>query len=245
VLIATKADVGLLRKAAERDNSVEWVVPKTAHPGDEAAIFLSGSGFVAMGRLATEPALGAGFGRNEKSWRADVRGVRILEEPVPIESVEEAIPEWKWPRYPKSLTTVPTTYAAALRAELTRSRPAADDAIPEQAGADEVFTEGATTSVRVNAFETSAVAKRRCVEHYGCRCAICGLKFDEAYGPAGEGLIHVHHLVPLALIRREYEINPVKDLRPVCPNCHALIHRRTPPYSPAEVKSMLSKAGRK
>ena len=164
--------------------------------------------------------------------------------PVPIESIKESLPEWKWPRYPKSLTTVPAVFEKALRDELARARRPGDERLPEQAGADEVFTEGATNAIQVNAFETSAVAKRRCVEHYGCKCSICGFRFGEAYGPAGEGLIHVHHLVPLSSIRREYQVNPVKDLRPVCPNCHALIHRRTPPYSPEEVTSMLKRGGR-
>ena len=26
-------------------------------------------------------------------------------------------------------------------------------------------------------------------------------------------------------IGEEYEIDPIKDLRPVCPNCHAMLHR--------------------
>jgi predicted HNH restriction endonuclease len=29
----------------------------------------------------------------------------------------------------------------------------------------------------------------------------------------------------------KYVVDPVNDLKPVCPNCRAMIHRRTPPYS--------------
>jgi predicted HNH restriction endonuclease len=43
----------------------------------------------------------------------------------------------------------------------------------------------------------------------------------------------------LASIGKEYVVNPVKDLRPVCSNCHAVIHLRQPPYSIDEVKHML------
>ena len=53
------------------------------------------------------------------------------------------------------------------------------------------------------------------------------------------GYVHVHHLKPLASIGREYVVNPVSDLLPVCANCHAVIHLRTPPYEISEVITML------
>jgi predicted HNH restriction endonuclease len=31
----------------------------------------------------------------------------------------------------------------------------------------------------------------------------------------------------------------VRDLRPVCPNCHATLHHREPPYSLEEVRQFL------
>jgi len=34
----------------------------------------------------------------------------------------------------------------------------------------------------------------------------------------------VHHLVPISKIGKKYRVDPIKDLRPVCPNCHAVIH---------------------
>jgi 5-methylcytosine-specific restriction protein A len=46
----------------------------------------------------------------------------------------------------------------------------------------------------------------------------------------------VHHLKSLAEIGAEYELDPVRDLRPVCPNCHAMIHRKYPPYGLEEVR---------
>jgi 5-methylcytosine-specific restriction protein A len=32
-----------------------------------------------------------------------------------------------------------------------------------------------------------------------------------------------------------YIVDPVKDLEPVCPNCHAMLHRKDPPYSIEEL----------
>ena len=49
--------------------------------------------------------------------------------------------------------------------------------------------------------------------------------FGEKYGALGEGFIHIHHLCPLHTIKKDYVVDYKKDLIPVCPNCHAMIHR--------------------
>ena len=36
----------------------------------------------------------------------------------------------------------------------------------------------------------------------------------------------VHHIKPLSEINEEYEVDPINDLIPVCPNCHAMLHRQ-------------------
>jgi hypothetical protein len=109
----------------------------------------------------------------------------------------------------------------------------------EELPPDEPLVEGAGIIVKVSAFERNLVARRRCIAHYGGTCVVCGFSFGAAYGSAADGYVHVHHLMPLASIGKEYVVDPVKDLRPVCPNCHAVIHRRQPPYSIEEVKRML------
>ena len=84
--------------------------------------------------------------------------------------------------------------------------------------------EGAVCRVVINAYERNPVARARCIAHYGPSCAVCGFKFGAIYGPLADGFIHVHHVKPLSEIGEEYEVDPVADLRPVCPNCHAVIH---------------------
>ena len=98
--------------------------------------------------------------------------------------------------------------------------------------------EGATTTVTVTLYERSAIARRRCVEHYGCSCCVCGFSFESAYGELGRDYIHVHHVLPLAELDAEYEVDPIRDLRPVCPNCHAMLHRKSPALSIAELKAI-------
>lgn len=109
----------------------------------------------------------------------------------------------------------------------------------EELGIEKPLVEGASFTVQVSAFERNPVARQKCIAHYGTGCSVCGFNFSATYGSSAEGYIHVHHLRPLASIGEEYVIDPVKDLRPVCANCHAVIHLRQPPYSIEEVKVML------
>ena len=103
---------------------------------------------------------------------------------------------------------------------------------------DGIF-EGAVSHVSVNAYERNQEARRKCIEHYGVTCQICGFNFEKRYGEAGKDFIHVHHLKQISEIGETYQINPIQDLRPVCPNCHAIIHRRKPPFTIKELKSIL------
>lgn len=109
----------------------------------------------------------------------------------------------------------------------------------EELPADATLFEGARVVVQVSAFERNPIARQKCIAHYGTSCSVCGFNFGATYGSSAESYIHAHHLKPLASIGEEYVIDPIKDLRPVCANCHAVIHLRQPPYSIEEVKAML------
>ena len=106
------------------------------------------------------------------------------------------------------------------------------------------LTEGAVYRVAVTAYERNPIARRKCLAHYGSSCVVCGFDFKAMYGQEAEGFIHVHHIRMLSETGKEHEIDPVKDLRPVCPNCHSVIHLKAPPYSIDELKDMLT-GGRK
>jgi 5-methylcytosine-specific restriction protein A len=111
--------------------------------------------------------------------------------------------------------------------------------LPEEIADDESLLEGSRRKITINAYERNPKARRECIAHHGTSCAVCRFNFAEVYGEVGKDFIHVHHLKQLADIGSEYEVNPVSDLRPVCPNCHAIIHKGNPPYSIEEVKSFL------
>lgn len=111
--------------------------------------------------------------------------------------------------------------------------------IPEEVDSSQTYVEGATKQITINAYERNYKARHACITHYGLNCGVCNFNFEEKYGEVGKGFIHVHHLTPISSIGEKYELDPIRDLRPVCPNCHAMIHTRRQPYSIEEMKRIL------
>lgn len=105
----------------------------------------------------------------------------------------------------------------------------------DELGVDNEYLEGSVKSVLVNAYERNVAARQKCISYFGTSCYICGFDFEKVYGEIGKCYIHVHHIVPISEIGTEYRIDPIKDLRPVCPNCHSMIHRRKPPFTVEEL----------
>lgn len=103
--------------------------------------------------------------------------------------------------------------------------------------------EGAKMQILVNKYERSAIARQKCIEYHGCKCMVCGFDFEKVYGEIGRDFIHVHHIVPLNKIGESYKVDYKTDLVPVCPNCHAMLHRRQNKecYSIEELKTIIRK----
>ena len=112
----------------------------------------------------------------------------------------------------------------------------------ECVGDEENFFEGAVMNVKVNKYERNPEARKKCIEKHGCRCVICGFDFEQTYGIIGKGFIHVHHLIPISSIKKEYVVDPEKDLIPVCPNCHSMLHQgeNGTLLTPGDLKQKLS-----
>lgn len=84
-------------------------------------------------------------------------------------------------------------------------------------------------------------ARTECLRMQGMKCKICGFDSEERYGIPG--IIQVHHRFPL--MEGVRETDPVRDLIPVCPTCHAILHSKpgaNQVYDPDEVKEMLDRA---
>ena len=104
------------------------------------------------------------------------------------------------------------------------------------------FLEGTVHQITVNAFERNTAARKKCIEIHGATCVVCAFDFGKFYGTEMSGYVHVHHLKQLSEVREGYQVNPETDLVPVCPNCHAALHQRNPPYTPIELKEMITRS---
>jgi len=102
------------------------------------------------------------------------------------------------------------------------------------------YFEGASKQIYVNSYERSSEARLLCIDYFGLDCTVCEFNFFEQFGIIGKEFIHVHHLVPLNQIRELYVVDPIADLRPVCPNCHAMLHKRNPAYTIDELKALIN-----
>jgi hypothetical protein len=113
-----------------------------------------------------------------------------------------------------------------------------DEAFPEALPSTGEYVEGAVVQVTVNRYERDPDARIACLNEHGYSCDVCRMTFLACYGKIGEGFIHVHHRRPLAVRKAEYQLNPTKDLVPVCPNCHAMLHYGRPWDSPRTTEEL-------
>jgi 5-methylcytosine-specific restriction protein A len=112
---------------------------------------------------------------------------------------------------------------------------------PDEVDENLKYAEGKTKLVLVNSYERNQVARQKCIDHYGSFCQVCTFDFGNVYGNLGKDFIHVHHVIDIATIGTEYSVDPIKDLIPVCPNCHSMLHKKKPAYLVKELKEMMNK----
>ena len=112
-----------------------------------------------------------------------------------------------------------------------------DSDIPEN------YYEGAVTTTKINRYERNSIARKKCIEYHGYECSVCGLSFEKMYGEIGKDFIHVHHIVPINTIGKEYKVDYKTDLIPICPNCHAMLHKKIDGefYSVEDLKAIIKK----
>lgn len=134
-------------------------------------------------------------------------------------------------------------YALCQTPDFLSALPAGQGAFlsPEEGPVPDTYVEGAALRVTVNSYERNAAARKKCISHHGCTCAVCGFDFKNIYGDMGQGFIHVHHVKPLSEIGESYSVDPIADLIPVCPNCHAMLHTSSPAMPVEALKKLIRK----
>lgn len=113
---------------------------------------------------------------------------------------------------------------------------------PDEVDTNQKYSEGKTRQVTVNSYERNQLARQECIEYYGLNCQVCNFNFKDKFGDLGQNFIHVHHIIDLSTIGKEYSVNPKTDLIPVCPNCHAMLHKQKPAYSIEALKEKIKES---
>lgn len=88
-----------------------------------------------------------------------------------------------------------------------------------------LYEEGGVKTKLHKIRERNRAAREMCIRAKGTKCSVCGFDFKAVYGEIGKGYIQVHHLKQLSSTRGIRITDPIKELAPVCPNCHAMLHR--------------------
>lgn len=221
-------------------------------PGSDAFLLVQGTvsprGLIAHGVVTSSPYPG-------EHWRADLpKGttcnyvdliwdqIRDFDEVLPVKKLEEEVPGLPWKGgIQQSGVTVPLSSQSALWGLWQVED---GNGFNDPYEVNDTFYEGARTTITVNAYERDPKARAACLAHYGHSCFTCGLDPVTIYGPRiGPGVINVHHVIPLhhgdGVPRK---VDPIKDLRPLCPNCHTAIHKCLPLLTPEEFRTQLGNA---
>jgi 5-methylcytosine-specific restriction protein A len=174
--------------------------------------------------------------------RTDLLFTALSENPIlAIERLKARYPAHHWTPQ-SSGTAIPEPIAGELFAEIQQS-PNFGFPIQTEA-AVRLYAEGKCREITAKTYDRSTHARQECVKNHGYRCAACGFDFGSVYGALGKNFIEVHHLKPIADIGQNYDIDPVRDLRPVCANCHRMLHRQKPPLAIEDLRTCLQDAER-
>jgi 5-methylcytosine-specific restriction protein A len=206
------------------------------------------AGVVGSGFVTSDPFSGVHWLGRGSAWFVNIEFDCLLDTPA-IRRLEllrgaESLRAKVWATQASGVR-IPALTAAALErrwAEATGlggALPATSESVDE-----DTLPEGAVRRVVLNAYERNAVARKRCLEHHGHLCSVCGIRLSDVYGAIADGFIEVHHVVPLSRVGRRYRVDPAKDLVPICPNCHSIVHRRAPALGIDEARKLLVRTER-
>ena len=95
--------------------------------------------------------------------------------------------------------------------------------------------EGKQIKAIITKYERDPINRQICLAHKGYKCSVCGFDFEKEYGEIGKNFIEVHHSIMVSQMEDGHVVDPIKELFPLCSNCHSMIHRKFPPYTVEEL----------
>ena len=100
-----------------------------------------------------------------------------------------------------------------------------------------VRCEGNKKLVFTYQYERDPKLRAAAIKAFGYKCSACGIDFEKVYGQIGKQFIELHHIVPVSDGCAE---NNYKNLLPLCPNCHRMIHRLYRELKPSEYSNAIN-----
>ncbi len=225
---------------------------RSVQPGDRAFLIRLGvepKGIVGSGMITSIPFLAPHWsGAPKLIYQVEIEFDVLLNadfEPILTEDIvkQGRLASQRW---------MPQTSGIAIRPELTdeleavwfdflttqdiRHKPFESTDIAESVA----FQEGVASQVLQTRYERNPHARNVCLSHYGYNCVVCGFNFENYYGEIGKDFIHVHHLSRSSESDVAQGVDPILDLRPICLNCHAMLHRRKEGYTIEYLKSRIN-----
>jgi 5-methylcytosine-specific restriction protein A len=200
-------------------------------------------GIIGCGYVTSQPYLFQHWDEGQAKQGKEILGTDLLFKSlsdVPIFSIDylkKNYPHYNWTPQAGGLS-IPDKVAYELFSFLQHSQFAFESLKHEEI---RNYSEGKIREITINTYDRNPIARQVCIEHHGYDCAVCGFNFGQVYGSFGQNYIEVHHLKQLADIGEEYQIKPIEDLRPVCANCHRMLHKERPPLGIEDLKAKLSK----
>ncbi len=99
---------------------------------------------------------------------------------------------------------------------------------------DTIINEGKIKSTNSKIKSRSEKLRKAAIDYYKdanghLRCQVCGFDFEETYGELGKEYIQIHHEHPVCQYDdegvTEFIKDAIKNVKPLCANCHCMIHR--------------------
>ena len=96
------------------------------------------------------------------------------------------------------------------------------------------YSEGQKEIAQEQRYERNPINRKLCLLHKGYKCCVCGFDFEKEFGEIGKSFIEVHHSLPVSQMGENHVVDPLKELYPLCSNCHTMIHKKSPPFIPVK-----------
>jgi 5-methylcytosine-specific restriction protein A len=195
--------------------------------GDWVFLLRQGSGrrgLLGVGKAKSEPYTAEHWdGSGGTAQYIDIDWLELFpqDELIPLDVLQRDVPGFNWNQVYSSGRTIPEPSASELLTLWERWTGSESPGVLT----DPLYEEGAPTSIVSRRYERSRAARDACIAAHGWACAVCGALMADLYGDIGREYIQVHHVVPLHVTGEKRLVDPVRDLRPVCPNCHVMLHR--------------------